>query len=229
MSKAVAVVNPGGDFEETVERLAKHLGQSKLRRVVFNVVYGRGSKPKSKNQVMELAELDDTKGQQVQNELEHLSAHHLIIKVTNDGHVDDGSRFVYDKDGFVSANREKIVRRADNKKLAERDPTKRRPAISARAIGRQIIEKKKLRKRRKLTVLYLTASPPKGNDMLRVDLEADMVRQAIRGSIYRDNIDVQFRQAANLDAIIQSHDILPANTLPKFLSHIGFILASVKL
>lgn len=199
MSRAVPVVNPGGDFEENIERLAKHLGSSKLRRDVFNVIYGRGSKPKSKRQVMAIARLPDTKGQQVQNELEHLHQHHLIVRIANEGHVDDGARYVYEKDGFVSANREKIVRRADNKKLAERDPTKRRPLQEMR---RLVIEKKELRKRKKLTVLYLTASPP-GDHALRVDLEADLVRQAIRGSIYRKSIDVQFRQAANLDAIVE--------------------------
>ncbi len=202
MSRAVPVVNPGGDFEENIERLAKHLGESKLRRVVFNVIYGRGSKPKSKRQVMEIAELPAAKSQQVQNELEHLHEHHLIVRIANEGHVDDGARYVYEKDGFVSANREKIVRRADNRKLAERDPTKRRPTTPLREMRRLVIEKKELRKRKKLTVLYITASPP-GDDGLRVDLEADLVRQAIRGSIYRNNIDVQFRQAANLDAIIE--------------------------
>ncbi|MFO1172365.1 MAG: CHAT domain-containing protein [Hyphomicrobiaceae bacterium] len=203
MNRSVPVVNPSGDFEETIERLAKHLGQSKLRRTVFNVVYGRGSKPKSKTRIIELAQLDDSRGQQVQNELEHLSEHHLIVKLKNDGHVEDGSRYVYDKDSFVSANRDLIVRRADNKNLAERSPTKRRPAIPVRQIRRLVNDKKALKKRKKLVVLYLTASPTKGADGLRVDLEADMVRQAIRGSIYRDSIDVQFRQAADLDAILE--------------------------
>lgn len=202
MNRAVPVVNPGGDFEETIERLAKHLGQSKLRRTVFNAVYGRGSKPKSKKQLMEVAKLSASKGQQVQNELEHLSEHHLIVKLANDGHVDDGSRYVYDKAPFVSANREKIVRRADNKKLAERTPTKRRQ-VTVREIRTFVLERKALKKREKLVVLYLTASPSKGSDGLRVDLETDLVRQAIRRSIYRDNIDVQFRQAADLDAIIE--------------------------
>lgn len=202
MSRAVPVVNPGGDFEENIERLAKHLGQSKLRRIVFGVIYGRGSKPKSKRQVMAIARLPDAKSQQVQNELEHLQLHHLIVRIDNEGHVEDGARYVYEKDSFVSANREKIVRRADNKRLANRDPTKRRPKLPLREMRRLVIEKKDLRKRKKLTVLYLTASPP-CDEMLRVDLEADLVRQAIRGSIYRNNIDVQFRQAANLDAIIE--------------------------
>ena len=53
----------------------------------------------------------------------------------------------------------------------------------------------------KLVVLYLTASPQQENP-LRVDVEVKMVQDAIRGSIFRDRIEVQFRPAADLNAIL---------------------------
>lgn len=168
---------------------------------MFDVIYGRGTKPKSKKQIMASAGLGDSKSQQVQNELDHLSTHHLILKSDNEGVVDDGSRYVYGKEEFVRANREAIVRRADNKELADRTPTKRRP-VAARSLRPLVVERKALKKRQKLAVLYLTASPDK-NSRLRVDLEVKKVREAVRGSIFRDNIEVQFRPAADLDVIIE--------------------------
>lgn len=199
MNKRTPVVNMGGDWEETIVQQARHLGQSQIRRAVFNVVYGRGTKPKSKKQIMALAGLGSGKSQQVQNELDYLARHHLIVKTENDGTVDDGSRYVYDKEPSVRANRDSIVRRADNKDLARRTPTKRRPAsVVLRPLA---AKRKELRGRRKLSVLYLTASPDEQSP-LRVDLEVRMVQAAVRGSIFRDSIDVQFRPAADFNAII---------------------------
>jgi hypothetical protein len=45
--------------------------KSKIRRKVFNAVYGRGTRARSKRQLMEAAKIraDGTNGQQVQNEL----------------------------------------------------------------------------------------------------------------------------------------------------------------
>jgi CHAT domain-containing protein len=200
MNKVVPVLNAAGDWEENVERLARHLGQSKLRRTLFNIIYGKGSKPKSKKQIVEIAKLGDGKLQLAQNELEHLYKHQLVARSPNDGIVDDGSRHVYAKAEFVRANREAIVRRADNKALADRTPTKRRPA-PLRSLRPLVIERKALRKRRKLVVLYLTASPHQDNP-LRVEAEVRMVQEAVRGSILRDNIDVQFRPAADLKVIM---------------------------
>lgn len=200
MTKLVSVVNASGDWEENIVRLAKHLGQSKLRRVIFNVIYGRGSRAKSKKQIMTKARLKSPKAQLVQNELEHLQKHHLVVRLENDGTVDDGSRYVYGKENFVQANREAIVRRADNKSLADRTPTKRNFAVTLRVRPLRV-SKSELRKRKKLSVLYLTASPDQ-RAPLRVDLEMKAVREEVRGSAYRDNIDLQFRSAADVDTIL---------------------------
>lgn len=104
MTRRTPIVNMAGDWEESVLQYARHLGTNKIRRKLFNVVYGRGAKPKSKKQIMEAANLNESASQQVQNELDHLSRHGLIVKSDNEGIVNDSSRYVYGKDLQVRAN-----------------------------------------------------------------------------------------------------------------------------
>ena len=57
MVARTSVINLSGDHEETVERLAKHLGRNKLRRKLFNTVYGPGRLPRSRKQIMMSADI----------------------------------------------------------------------------------------------------------------------------------------------------------------------------
>jgi hypothetical protein len=52
MNERTAVVNWSGDHEETTLQLAEHLGKNKIRRKIFNSIYGRGALPRSKKQLM---------------------------------------------------------------------------------------------------------------------------------------------------------------------------------
>jgi len=101
MSERTSIVNISGDHEETTIQLARHLGTNRIRRQIFNAIYGRGTRPRSKKQIMDAAKIKaiGTKAQQVQNELDHLSKHHLIVRIENGGSVRDGSRYLYQKDG----------------------------------------------------------------------------------------------------------------------------------
>jgi hypothetical protein len=85
MAAGTSVVNMSGDHEETVERLAKHLGTNKVRRKLFNAIYGRGNLPRSKKQIMKIAGIRPQDTQQAQNEIDHLAKHHLIVRQDNDG------------------------------------------------------------------------------------------------------------------------------------------------
>jgi hypothetical protein len=200
MAARTPIVNISGDHEETLLQLARHLGTDKMRRKVFNTIYGYGTRPRSKKQIMEAARIADRHSQQAQNALDHLAKHHLIVKEDNDGSVRDGSRYLYRKDESVRANRVRIITYADNRRAAEKIATKRRPFIrgisSIRTIKRQA-----LRRRARLNVLYLTADPDKHNP-LRVDAEIALVQDAIRGSAFRDNINVEYRPAANLKTLL---------------------------
>lgn len=197
-----------GDFEEIIERLSKHLGKAKVRRDLFNTIYGRGSKLRSKKQLMDSAGIPEAKSQQAQDALDHLARHHVIVKEPNDGSVRDGSRYLYGKDENVRANRDRILKLADNPALAEKTPTKRRPAISKVISVRQVKESD-LRKRRKLTVLFLTANPDSDN-ALRVDAEVRRVQEAIRASKFAESVKVEYRPAADLKTILDGlNDLSP--------------------
>lgn len=202
MSKRTQIVNISGDHEETLIQLARHLGTNRIRRKIFDAIYGRGSRPRSKKQIMVAAKISasGTNPQQAQNELDNLAKHHMIAKSDNDGSVKDGSRFLYGKDETVRANKKTIIRLADNPKVAERMPTKRRPALSG-VIPARKVTRKALTKRRHLTVLYLSASPD-NTKPLRVDAEIRAVQESVRGSKFRDNITVEYRPAANLQSLI---------------------------
>ncbi|PKQ07723.1 MAG: CHAT domain-containing protein [Alphaproteobacteria bacterium HGW-Alphaproteobacteria-11] len=202
MTRRTAVVNISGDHEESVLQLAKHLGVAKIRRKVFSVIYGRGSRPKSKKQIMAAADIPakGANAQQVQDALDHLTKHHLIVRVDNDGKVNDGSRYLYEKDATVRANRQAIVRYADNRKAASTVATKRNPIVRVVPNFRSVT-KRELKKKKHLAILYLTASPPE-EGRLRVDAEVRLVQESIRKSKFRDNVSVQYSPAADLNSLI---------------------------
>jgi hypothetical protein len=193
-------VNIHGDHEETVLQLARHLGTNKIRRKVFNAIYGRGSRPRSKKQIMQAAKIAKRNEQQVQNQLDHLAKHHLIVREENDGSVRDGSRYLFRKDDSVRANRERIIKYADDRKAANALPTKRRPVIRGMTSVRTIT-RRELRRRAQLKVLYLTADPDRRN-RIRVDAEVRRVREAIRGSAFRENITLEYRPAADVRTLL---------------------------
>jgi hypothetical protein len=202
MGERASIVDMSGNHEEAILQWAKHLGTNKIRRKLFNAVYGRGTKPRSKKQLMQAAHIAADDAQQVQNELDQLAKHHLIVRIENDGKVDDRSRYLYRKDPSVRASRQRVVRYADNRKAAEKVPTKRRPLVRGMSPVRVVVTRQTLRKKKRLNVLYLTANPDDAHS-LRVDAEIRQVQSAVRGSAYRDNISLEYRPAADLDSLIE--------------------------
>jgi hypothetical protein len=196
MVARTSIVNLSGDHEETVERLAKQLGKNKLRRKLFNTIYGPGSLARSKKQIMKIAGIPPHDTQQAQNQIDHLATYHLIVREDNTGSVEDGSRYLYRKDESIRGIRKELIKYADDRKARDELPTKRRPAVtvvtSVRTIKRQALKKKK-----HLTVLYLTADSDKTHS-IRVDAEMRKVKEAIRASEYRDNVTVDYSPAAGI-------------------------------
>jgi CHAT domain len=204
MADRTPVVDWSGNYEETCLQLAKHLGKSKIRRKLFDAIYGRVSRPRSRKQMVAATKLKSSDDQQAQNELDHLARYGLIRRIKNEGSVavDDGSRWLYVKDENVRAHRAQILKYANNPQEAKKVPTKRRPQ------GSKTVVRRSLKNRKHLDVLYLTANP-RGD--LRVEAEVNQVQQEVRGSKLRDNIDVHYRPAANLDSLIQGlNDHAPA-------------------
>jgi hypothetical protein len=208
MAAITPIINSSGDHEENIERLAKHLGKDKTRRKLFYTVYSRGARPRSLKQIMTAANLSAQHRQQAQNQIDHLAKHHLVDWQENDGSVDDGSRRLYSKNGFVRANKTEIVKYADHPKQRANLPTKRRPAGKVIQTIRTIT-RAQLKRRHHLEVLYLSADPIKNNP-LRVDAELHHVQNEIQRSEFRDNITVQHRPAANLKSLLNGlNDIRP--------------------
>ncbi len=202
MAGRTAVYDVCGNFEETIERWAKSLGKDKKRRALFNAVYGRGEKAKSIYQIMEAAKIRRGDKQQAQNQLNRLFLDHLITRQDNAGSVNDGTRYLYGKVLEVRKNKPRIISLADNPLRAASIPTKRRPqgTMTVKKSGAGV-NKRTLRKKKPLNVLYLTASPAT-ELRLRVDEEVKQVQKAIRGSVYRDNISVEHRPAADYDSLL---------------------------
>lgn len=170
-----------------------------MRRDIISVLYGRGSRPKSKKQIAERLGIFGSL-QPLQNALEYMANHYLISRLPNKGIVDDRSRHLYAKDEFVRVNRDKIVALADDPSKLARLTTKRRPTIEV-VVRPTVIAKRELQKRKHLTVLYLIATPDPDPDPLkyiRPDAEARRVLEAIRGSKFRDNVTIEIRPAAGL-------------------------------
>ncbi len=84
-------------------------------------------------------------------------------------------------------------------KIEERDkiPTKRRPQIEITGASRRRPKPRS----EKLKVLYLTAAPS-AQPPLRTDAEFKMVRDAVRGSRFRDKIELIASPAANAKSIL---------------------------
>jgi CHAT domain len=202
MNARTPVINASGDFEENLERLAKQLKKDKMRRDILAVVYGRGSKLKSKKQIADALGITGSL-QPLQNALEYMANHHLLLRLPNDGVVDDRSRHVYGKDEFVRIHREKIVALADDRTKLEKLATKRSGNISVE-ITPKVVTKRELKRRKRLTVLYLFANPdpdPDPDKYIRPEAEARQVIEAIRSSKFRDNVSIEMRPAAGLQTV----------------------------
>ena len=197
----VDATNIAGDYEESIQRLSKHLGTNVVRRSVFNIIYGRGSKPKSIFQIMDAGNLKDSQKQQVTNALNHLSKHNLVLKAENKGAVNDGSRYVYSKVEVVRANKSEILKFADDKIAAASMPTKRsnrmpksKPSLAT--------SKRQLRKHSPIKVLY-AYSNSSGNGQLNLDYECDRVEREIRATLFRDNIVIAKSPNLNDQSLVQ--------------------------
>lgn len=207
MTAKTSVVDWSGNYEENCIQLGKHLGKNKIRRGLFDIIYGRGSKPRSKKQLMAAVGLSIRQSQQAQNQLDYLGRYGLIVRDDNKGFVEDGSRYVYSKEPNVRAHRKDIVKYADKPALAKSVSTKRNPVT--RVVSVRTVARSALRHRKQLHVLYSTASPD-ANRPLRVDAEMRQVQEAVRGSRLRDNIVLNYRPAANLKSILDGlNDLAP--------------------
>lgn len=210
MNSQSPVINVSGDYEETILRLAKHLGRDKNRRNVFNLIYGRGSKFRSKKQIAEALGKPGN-AQVIQNALDELARHHLIVKVKNEGHVADRSRWVYGKDTSVRANRAQIIKFADAPGEANKVATKRRPAqpafsfVKPKSGGSKALSRTKrhVSIKAKLKIALLVTNPD-SKESLQTGIEARYIDEGIRMASRGSDVDLKIVLAPTLDSLIDT-------------------------
>lgn len=207
MNSQAPVINVSGDYEETILRLAKHLGRDKNRRSVFNLIYGRGSKPRSKKQIADLLGISGNT-QIIQNALDELSKHHLIVRIKNEGRVKDGSLWVYGKDNSVRANRDKIIKYADNPGAAKKVATKRNPAVEiklsfVKPASRQAKPRSSTSRghRTRLKIALLVTNPD-SQQTLQTGIEARYIDEGIRLGGRANEVDLKVFLAPTLNTLI---------------------------
>ncbi len=198
MNSPKEVYQPHADHEESIERIVKHLGRDKLRRRIFDLIYGRGTKPRTISQIAESLNIPAAQIQPVRNQTNHLAKHKLISTIPIKPHENEGSRVAFGKRDFIMANKAEILRKNAKPELLEETPTKRRPKvdIKVRLPIRRLSSPSGLDKP-KLKILYLTASPS-SQEALRTEAEVYMVQDNIRGSIYRNDVLLISSPAATL-------------------------------
>ena len=211
MNSQAPVINVSGDFEETILRLAKHLGRDKNRRAVFNLIYGRGSTPRSKKQIAEL--LGKTGSAQViQNVLDDLAKHHLIVRTENKGRVKDGSRWVYGKDDSVRANRAAILKYADDPGAAKKVATKRRPAIETKLLFVKTVRRagkprggvpRRSGKQARLKIALLVTNPD-SQASLQTGVEARYIDEGVRLGNKTGEVDLKVVLAPTLVTLLDT-------------------------
>jgi hypothetical protein len=204
MNKPVATTDPHAHYEEYIERWAKLLGRSDLRTKIFNLIYGRGSRPKSITEIMQKLRLPDRERQLVLNEINRLWQRRLITKEAIARKGRGGNEHAYGKIDDIMANKPKVLKYAGNAKARNKIPTKRRPQISqtrgaSRVRASSVSARRTLRK--KLKILYLTATPASQNS-LRTDAESRLVQDELRASKYREDIELIISPAADAKSIL---------------------------
>jgi len=227
MNSQTPIVNASGDYEETVERLAKHLGRDKNRRAVFDLIYGRVSKPRSKKQIAEqLGKNADA--QVIQNALDQLAKHHLITRMENKGHIEDRSRWVYGKDEFVRANRHRIAKYAETPGLAKKIATKRRPAIETKVSFVKPVSRARkvrggatrpMRNRARLKIALLVSNPD-SHAPLQTAIEARDILEGVRAEVKTGEVEINILLAPTLDMLINNLNTYRPNVI-HFSGHGG--------
>jgi hypothetical protein len=227
MNSQAPIIDVLGGHEEAILRLAKHLGRDKNRRAVFDLIYGRGSKPRSKKQIAELLEKAG-RAQVIQNALDELARHHLIVRIENKGQVKDGSRWLYGKDRSVRANRDEIVKYADDPGAAKKVATKRRPVIDSSALsfvkpvrraGKPRGSGPRHRNRVRLKIALLVTNPDR-RASLQTGVEARYIDEGIRLGNKAGEVDLKVVLAPTLDTLLDTLNSYRADVL-HFSGHGG--------
>jgi hypothetical protein len=197
-----------------VKHYAKVLGRSPLRRAIFLAMYSYTKKPRSIEEIIEQAGYDAPK-QSYRNEL-NLLANGNVIDREEAGTKD--VRTLYTRIPEVMAKKKQIIALADDPAKARKVPTSQEPRVSVNVVEKRRSQSRSTSKP-KLKILYLTATPASQHS-LRTDAEVATVQEQIKRANLRDQIRLELRPAADVDALMRGlNDVRP--TVVHFSGHAG--------
>lgn len=190
-----SVSDTGSNTEENIVRAVTALGRSKPRLAVFEAIYFHKKTTKT---VEEISKATGLSRKAVLTHGKHLVGSELAIQLKVDGDT------AYRTIPFYQHHKPRILRYVADPSKLDTIATKRSTVVSA-MVRPAAVPKRELRKRKKLSVLYMFANPdpdPDPTKYIRPDAEARSVEEAIRGSKYRDNVVFQIRPAAGLKTLL---------------------------
>lgn len=210
-NQPITIVNPHGDFEESIERIVTSLGRSAIRREIFRVIYSGGKKPKTVDQILEKCR-EMYPRQTIVNHLNYLEQHKLVEKTRLSKKGSGRKINAYTKIDFIKANRDKILRFSDFPAQMKAIPTKRRPQFSQAQPFLLATKTRRSRQKRrspsqitnsKVRVAFLTTNPD-DQSSLRTHVEARDVERVVRKSENRDLFDFRVYPAARFVDLVDS-------------------------
>lgn len=217
LQAALAVRNMATQREKVVFLYAAGLGPTQIAALLgttaktVGVAMAKHRKPRSTKQLASALEIDGS-AQVIQNALDHLAKHGLIVRLENDGQVKDGSRWVYVRDAQVRANRRLVERYADDPAAAKKVATKRRPTIEgsfslSKPADRRAPARLRERHRRwqhaRLKIMILVTNPSRAGP-LQTMVEGRYIEEAIQASTKRDKVDRQYLLAPTLSSTMDA-------------------------
>ena len=132
MSKTTGIINPLGDYEENLQRVARVLGSiHTIKWRVFDAVYGRGNKSKTAEAI---SSATGDKLQSVRNAANRLAHDGIIVRESLNGGL-----VGYGKQAHVAGMKSKLKRLLEHPEKIERIPTKRNNAFGILGVKTQVV------------------------------------------------------------------------------------------
>lgn len=128
MSRPISVVDDHANVNDAIQSMGRILGTDKIRRAVFDAIYGKHKRPADLPRIMQISNVDASAKQQVRNALNVLSQNKIIIPIAADAKFGFPLKR-YEKSPWVNARKKAILKAADNKSWRESLPTKTRPQL----------------------------------------------------------------------------------------------------
>lgn len=131
----VRVTDSSGNKREKIANAAEFLSRSKDRQKVFDAIY-RGKKRKTVKEIADITGMSEVRVAQEANKLYHED---IVLR-------SETLPYIYEKDGFYSQNKRKILSLAQNKTKLNKFPTKSNPVSQVKTVivkyNRSIVNRK---------------------------------------------------------------------------------------